>query len=96
MDIAALILDFDGTIFDTETPIFEEWAEEYRRYGPDGLRCQRPRSATSASPGIERCQEQRALDDGQEDADGVGGAVGGAEAEQDELEREKESRSTAR
>lgn len=33
MTIAALILDFDGTIFDTETPIFEEWAVEYRRHG---------------------------------------------------------------
>ncbi len=35
MEIAALILDFDGTILDTETPIFEEWAEEYRRYGQE-------------------------------------------------------------
>lgn len=33
MDVAALILDFDGTILDTETPIFEEWSAEYRRYG---------------------------------------------------------------
>lgn len=33
MDVAALILDFDGTILDTETPIFEEWSEEYQRYG---------------------------------------------------------------
>ena len=35
MPIAALILDFDGTIFDTETPIFEEWAAEYRRHGQE-------------------------------------------------------------
>ncbi len=33
MDVAALILDFDGTIVDTETPIFEEWSAEYRRLG---------------------------------------------------------------
>lgn len=33
MDVAALILDFDGTILDTETPVFEEWREEYRHYG---------------------------------------------------------------
>ena len=33
MDVAALIFDFDGTILDTETPIFEEWRAEYQRYG---------------------------------------------------------------
>ncbi len=35
MAITALILDFDGTIFDTETPIFEEWVAEYRRHGQE-------------------------------------------------------------
>ena len=35
MDLAALILDFDGTILDTETPIFEEWSAEYRRLGQE-------------------------------------------------------------
>ncbi len=35
MDPAALIFDFDGTILDTETPVFEEWREEYRHYGHD-------------------------------------------------------------
>ena len=35
MDVAALILDFDGTILDTETPVFEEWREEYRRFGQE-------------------------------------------------------------
>jgi HAD superfamily hydrolase (TIGR01509 family) len=29
----ALILDFDGLIVDTETPIFEAWHEVYRRHG---------------------------------------------------------------
>ncbi len=35
MDVATLILDFDGTILDTETPIFEEWRREYRRLGQE-------------------------------------------------------------
>ncbi len=29
--VAAVILDFDGTIVDTETPIFEAWRAAYRR-----------------------------------------------------------------
>jgi HAD superfamily hydrolase (TIGR01509 family) len=32
-DFAALLLDFDGLILDTETPIFEEWRAEFRRHG---------------------------------------------------------------
>ena len=32
-DVAAVILDFDGTIVDTETPIFEAWLAAYRRRG---------------------------------------------------------------
>lgn len=35
MDITGLIFDFDGTLLDTETPIYEEWAEEYRRHGQE-------------------------------------------------------------
>ncbi len=31
--VAAVILDFDGLIVDTETPIFEAWLEAYRRRG---------------------------------------------------------------
>lgn len=31
----AVILDFDGLIVDTETPIFEAWAAAYRRHGQD-------------------------------------------------------------
>ena len=31
--IAALILDFDGLILDTETPIFEEWRVEFAARG---------------------------------------------------------------
>ena len=33
MPIAAVILDFDGLILDTETPIFEAWQAEFRRRG---------------------------------------------------------------
>ena len=33
MDITALIFDFDGTLLDTETPIYDEWGKEYRRHG---------------------------------------------------------------
>jgi len=32
---AALILDFDGLILDTESPIFEEWRETFRARGHD-------------------------------------------------------------
>lgn len=36
--IAAVVLDFDGLILDTETPIFEAWQAAYRRHGqPLGL-----------------------------------------------------------
>jgi HAD superfamily hydrolase (TIGR01509 family) len=33
--IQAVVLDFDGLIVDTETPIFEAWLEAYRRHGQD-------------------------------------------------------------
>jgi beta-phosphoglucomutase-like phosphatase (HAD superfamily) len=32
---AALILDFDGLILDTESPIFEEWRATFRARGHD-------------------------------------------------------------
>ncbi len=32
---AAILLDFDGLIVDTETPIFEAWCAAYRRHGHD-------------------------------------------------------------
>ncbi len=31
--IRAVVLDFDGLIVDTETPIYEAWLEAYRRHG---------------------------------------------------------------
>jgi putative hydrolase of the HAD superfamily len=31
--IAAVVLDFDGLIVDTETPIFEAWRAAYQRRG---------------------------------------------------------------
>ena len=35
MKFAALVLDFDGLILDTETPIFEEWQATFRSRGHD-------------------------------------------------------------
>ena len=35
MKFAALILDFDGLILDTESPIFEEWRATFRARGHD-------------------------------------------------------------
>jgi HAD superfamily hydrolase (TIGR01509 family) len=38
LDVAAVVLDFDGLIVDTETPIFEAWLAAYRRHDqPLGL-----------------------------------------------------------
>jgi len=34
-EVRAVILDFDGLILDTETPIFEAWRAAYRRRGQD-------------------------------------------------------------
>jgi beta-phosphoglucomutase-like phosphatase (HAD superfamily) len=31
--VAAVVLDFDGLILDTETPIYESWRAAYRRHG---------------------------------------------------------------
>ena len=33
MPFSAIILDFDGTLLDTETPIFETWRDLYERHG---------------------------------------------------------------
>jgi HAD superfamily hydrolase (TIGR01509 family) len=33
--LRAIVLDFDGLVMDTETPIYEEWRAEYRRRGHD-------------------------------------------------------------
>ena len=33
--IRAVVLDFDGLILDTETPIFDAWFDAYRRHGHD-------------------------------------------------------------
>ncbi len=34
-EVRAVVLDFDGLIVDTETPIFEAWFAAYRRHGHD-------------------------------------------------------------
>ncbi|HSB62463.1 MAG TPA: HAD family hydrolase [Vicinamibacteria bacterium] len=33
--IAAVVLDFDGLILDTETPVFEAWCAAFRRHGQE-------------------------------------------------------------
>jgi len=33
----ALVFDFDGTILDTETPVYESWAETFRHYGAEPI-----------------------------------------------------------
>ena len=51
--IAAVVLDFDGLIVDTETPIFEAWLAAYRRRGRSlGARrvAARPRHARGLRP----------------------------------------------
>lgn len=35
LSVLAVVLDFDGLIVDTETPIFESWRKAYRRRGHD-------------------------------------------------------------
>ncbi len=35
--ISALVFDFDGTILDTETPVYESWAETYRFAGAEPI-----------------------------------------------------------
>ena len=35
--VSALVFDFDGTIIDTETPVYESWAETYRFAGADPI-----------------------------------------------------------
>lgn len=35
--IKALVFDFDGTILDTETPVYESWAETYRFAGAEPI-----------------------------------------------------------
>ena len=35
LPLSAVIFDFDGLIIDSETPIFEIWAEVYRDHGGD-------------------------------------------------------------
>ena len=36
-DAAAVVFDFDGTILDTETPVYEAWAEAYRFAGAEPI-----------------------------------------------------------
>lgn len=35
--VGALVFDFDGTILDTETPVYESWAETYRLAGAEPI-----------------------------------------------------------
>ena len=35
--VAAIVFDFDGTILDTETPVYESWAAAYRYAGAEPI-----------------------------------------------------------
>lgn len=39
--ITALVFDFDGTIIDTETPVYESWADTYRMAGAEPVSLER-------------------------------------------------------
>ncbi len=36
-DFAAVVFDFDGLIVDTETPLYQAWAETFRHYGAEPI-----------------------------------------------------------
>jgi HAD superfamily hydrolase (TIGR01509 family) len=54
--LAALILDFDGLILDTETPIFEAWQDAYRRRG-QSLRMEDWQQALGTYRGFDPCAQ---------------------------------------
>jgi len=58
--IAALILDFDGLIVDTETPAYEEWRALYRRHGHD-LSVDLWQHALGTHDGFDPCAHLEAL-----------------------------------
>ena len=39
--VRALVFDFDGTILDTETPVYESWADTYRMAGAEPISLER-------------------------------------------------------
>jgi HAD superfamily hydrolase (TIGR01509 family) len=55
--LRALILDFDGLILDTESPIFESWREAYRRHGQE-LEVEHWQHGQELLPGIRGILEQ--------------------------------------
>ena len=68
--IAAVILDFDGLIVDTETPIFEAWLAAYRRRGqPLGL--EEWQHALGTHGGFDPLEHLHALLGGALDREGV-------------------------
>ncbi|HSD27938.1 MAG TPA: HAD-IA family hydrolase [Vicinamibacteria bacterium] len=62
--VAAVILDFDGLIVDTETPIFEAWLAAYRRRG--------------CSVGLDEWQHALGTHGGFDPLDHLDGLVGGS------------------
>jgi HAD superfamily hydrolase (TIGR01509 family) len=58
--LRALILDFDGLILDTESPIFEAWSEEYRRHGHE-LEVERWQHALGTHGGFDPCERLLSL-----------------------------------
>ena len=59
--VAAVVLDFDGLIVDTETPIFEAWLAAFRRAAPFDAGTARRRDAPAAAlvPGRECLRLER-------------------------------------
>jgi HAD superfamily hydrolase (TIGR01509 family) len=72
--VAALVLDFDGLIVDTETPIFEEWRAEYAARGHE-LRLEDWQHALGTNGGFDPGGHLAALTNGALDVDDVRGRV---------------------
>ena len=70
MALAAVILDFDGLILDTETPIYEAWQETYRRYGFE-LEMDQWQHALGTRGGFDPCRHLASLLAGQLDREAV-------------------------
>ena len=50
--MSALVFDFDGTILDTETPVYESWADTYLMAGAEPVSLERWLRKTLARPTV--------------------------------------------